>query len=83
MRSVECRKTLNSRYLQRFREVALLVHNKIVVADDAVITGSYNLSNSATENAENLLIIDDASLAEEYGAYIDGLVKRYGPAPTA
>jgi phosphatidylserine/phosphatidylglycerophosphate/cardiolipin synthase-like enzyme len=59
------------------------MHNKIVVADDAVITGSYNLSNSATENAENLLIIDDAALAEQYSTYIDGLVKRYGAASTA
>jgi phosphatidylserine/phosphatidylglycerophosphate/cardiolipin synthase-like enzyme len=59
------------------------MHNKIVVADDAVITGSYNLSNSATENAENLLIIDDAALAEHYSTYIDGLVKRYGTASTA
>jgi phosphatidylserine/phosphatidylglycerophosphate/cardiolipin synthase-like enzyme len=53
------------------------MHNKVVVADDTVITGSYNLSHSATENAENLLIIQDAALAERYGAYIDGLVKRY------
>ena len=34
------------------------MHNKIVVADDAVITGSYNLSHSASENAENILILD-------------------------
>lgn len=53
------------------------LHNKIVVADDAVITGSYNLSHSATENAENLLVIEDAALADRYGAYIDHLAQRY------
>ena len=53
------------------------MHNKIVVADDAVITGSYNLSHSATENAENVVIIEDTELAERYCAYIDHLAKRY------
>lgn len=54
------------------------MHNKVIVADDAVVTGSYNLSNSATENAENVLVIEDRDLAERYSAYIEGLVKRYG-----
>jgi phosphatidylserine/phosphatidylglycerophosphate/cardiolipin synthase-like enzyme len=53
------------------------MHNKVLVADDTVITGSYNLSHSATENAENILMIHDAELAERYVAYIEGLVKRY------
>jgi len=53
------------------------MHNKVVVADDAVVTGSYNLSHSATENAENILVIHDRELADRYVAYIDGLVKRY------
>jgi phosphatidylserine/phosphatidylglycerophosphate/cardiolipin synthase-like enzyme len=53
------------------------MHNKVVVADDTVITGSYNLSHSATENAENILLIQDAGLADQYSAYIDGLTKRY------
>jgi phosphatidylserine/phosphatidylglycerophosphate/cardiolipin synthase-like enzyme len=53
------------------------MHNKVVVADDTVITGSYNLSNSATENAENILLIQDAALAEQYNAYIDGLSQRF------
>jgi phosphatidylserine/phosphatidylglycerophosphate/cardiolipin synthase-like enzyme len=54
------------------------MHNKVVVADDSVITGSYNLSNSATENAENILIIEDRALADRYVAYIDHLSQRYG-----
>jgi phosphatidylserine/phosphatidylglycerophosphate/cardiolipin synthase-like enzyme len=53
------------------------MHNKVVVADDTVITGSYNLSHSATENAENVLILHDPALAEHYNDYIDSLVKRY------
>ncbi len=53
------------------------MHNKVLVADDTVITGSYNLSHSATENAENILILEDAGLAQLYVDYIDGLVQRY------
>jgi phosphatidylserine/phosphatidylglycerophosphate/cardiolipin synthase-like enzyme len=53
------------------------MHNKVLVADDTVLTGSYNLSHSATENAENVLLIHDLALADRYSAYIDGLVARY------
>jgi phosphatidylserine/phosphatidylglycerophosphate/cardiolipin synthase-like enzyme len=56
------------------------MHNKVVVADDTVVTGSYNLSHSATLNAENVLLIQDRDLADRYCAYIDHLVERYrGP----
>jgi phosphatidylserine/phosphatidylglycerophosphate/cardiolipin synthase-like enzyme len=53
------------------------MHNKVLVADDTVVTGSYNFSHSATENAENMLLIHDPELAGRYAAYIDGLVQRY------
>jgi phosphatidylserine/phosphatidylglycerophosphate/cardiolipin synthase-like enzyme len=53
------------------------MHNKVVVADDTVITGSYNLSNSATENAENILIFEDRDLADRYAAYADRQAQRY------
>jgi phosphatidylserine/phosphatidylglycerophosphate/cardiolipin synthase-like enzyme len=53
------------------------MHNKVLVCDDVAITGSYNLSHSATENAENMLFIHEAAIAERYNAYIDSLVKRY------
>lgn len=46
---------------------------KILVIDDTVITGSYNFSRSAQFNAENILFIESAALAERYGAYIDHL----------
>jgi phosphatidylserine/phosphatidylglycerophosphate/cardiolipin synthase-like enzyme len=53
------------------------MHNKVLIADDAVITGSYNFSRSAQVNAENLLILDSPALAERYSAYVDELVARY------
>jgi phosphatidylserine/phosphatidylglycerophosphate/cardiolipin synthase-like enzyme len=56
------------------------MHNKVLVCDDTVITGSYNLSHSATANAENSLMIRDPELAERYDAYIDQLARRYGSA---
>lgn len=53
------------------------MHNKIVIADDTVITGSYNLSHSASENAENVLFVHDRALADQYSAYVDRLITRY------
>jgi phosphatidylserine/phosphatidylglycerophosphate/cardiolipin synthase-like enzyme len=53
------------------------MHNKVLVIDDTVITGSFNLSHSATENAENILVIQDAVVADRYNAYIDHLIARY------
>ena len=54
------------------------MHNKVLVIDDTVITGSYNFSRSAELNAENILFIDSAPLAETYSAYIDHLIQKYG-----
>jgi len=54
------------------------MHNKILVIDDTVITGSYNFSRSAQFNAENILFIESAELAERYSAYIDHLMQKYG-----
>src|SRR5947209_12698113 len=50
------------------------MHNKVLVIDDTVITGSYNFSRSAEFNAENILFIESAPLAETYSAYIDHLI---------
>src|SRR5947209_3867801 len=55
------------------------MHNKVLVIDDTVITGSYNFSRSAQFNAENILFIESAALAEAYSAYIDHLVEKYRP----
>lgn len=53
------------------------MHNKVLVIDDTVITGSYNFSRSAQFNAENILFIESAPLAESYSAYIDHLKSKY------
>jgi len=47
------------------------MHNKLVIADDVVVTGSFNLSNHAMGNAESVLLIrDDADIASKYETYI-------------
>ena len=56
------------------------MHNKVLVIDDTVITGSYNFSRSAQFNAENILFIESAPLAEMYSVYIDHLIQKYRPA---
>jgi phosphatidylserine/phosphatidylglycerophosphate/cardiolipin synthase-like enzyme len=45
-----------------------IAHNKVMVIDGyKVITGSFNFTKAAEErNAENLLIIEDESLAKKY-----------------
>jgi phosphatidylserine/phosphatidylglycerophosphate/cardiolipin synthase-like enzyme len=53
------------------------MHNKVLLIDDTVITGSYNFSRSAEFNAENILFIESAPLAEAYSAYIDHLKSKY------
>jgi len=53
------------------------MHAKIVVADDAVFFGSFNLSRSGERNAENTLEIEDGELAERLAAFIDDIRGRY------
>jgi phosphatidylserine/phosphatidylglycerophosphate/cardiolipin synthase-like enzyme len=53
------------------------MHNKLVIADDRVILGSFNLSNHAMGNAENVLLIKDDALARQYGAYLTALTTKY------
>lgn len=56
------------------------MHNKILVIDDTVITGSYNFSRSAQYNAENILFIESPPLAQTYSDYIDHLLQKYAHA---
>ena len=53
------------------------MHAKVTVADDIVFVGSFNLSRSGEENAENVLEIADAALADRMADWIDGLRARY------
>ena len=47
------------------------MHAKVTVADDTVFVGSFNLSRSGETNAENVLEIADAALADRMAAWID------------
>jgi phosphatidylserine/phosphatidylglycerophosphate/cardiolipin synthase-like enzyme len=55
------------------------MHAKVTVADDVVFTGSFNLSRSGEQNAENVLEIHDAALADRLAAYVDEVRTRYPP----
>jgi phosphatidylserine/phosphatidylglycerophosphate/cardiolipin synthase-like enzyme len=53
------------------------MHDKVLVVDDTVVTGSYNFSRSAELNAENVLLITSPALAETYAAAIAHLMEKY------
>ncbi|MEP6909265.1 MAG: phospholipase D-like domain-containing protein [Actinomycetota bacterium] len=53
------------------------MHAKVTVADDVIFAGSFNLSRSGERNAENVLEIHDAALADRLATYIDEVRARY------
>ena len=53
------------------------MHAKVVVADETVFAGSFNLSHSGEKNAENVLELKDATLAERLAAYVDEVRAKY------
>jgi phosphatidylserine/phosphatidylglycerophosphate/cardiolipin synthase-like enzyme len=53
------------------------MHAKVVVADDTVFVGSFNLSHSGEKNAENVLELADSPLAARLSAYVDEVRQRY------
>jgi phosphatidylserine/phosphatidylglycerophosphate/cardiolipin synthase-like enzyme len=60
------------------------MHAKVTVADDVVFTGSFNLSHSGESNAEDVLEIHDAELADRLAHYVDevrALYPRFVPEP--
>jgi phosphatidylserine/phosphatidylglycerophosphate/cardiolipin synthase-like enzyme len=57
------------------------MHAKIVVADDYVYAGSFNLSHSGEQNAENVVQIESHAVAELCTAYVDRIAARYGGRP--
>jgi phosphatidylserine/phosphatidylglycerophosphate/cardiolipin synthase-like enzyme len=53
------------------------MHAKVCVCDDTVFVGSFNLSRSGEKNAENVLEIEDATIAEELAQFVDAVRARY------
>ena len=53
------------------------MHAKVVVADDVSFVGSFNFSRSGERNAENVLEIHDAAIAERLATFVDGIRARY------
>jgi phosphatidylserine/phosphatidylglycerophosphate/cardiolipin synthase-like enzyme len=53
------------------------MHAKVTVVDDVVFAGSFNLSRSGEQNAENVLEIEDPSLADRLAAFVDEVRARY------
>lgn len=53
------------------------MHAKVTVADDVAFVGSFNLSHSGELNAENVLEIADAAVAEQLATFVDGIRARY------
>lgn len=57
------------------------MHNKTLIIDDRlVLTGSYNFSENAEANDENLLAVESPALAAQYTQYFDRLYAAYGGA---
>jgi phosphatidylserine/phosphatidylglycerophosphate/cardiolipin synthase-like enzyme len=55
------------------------MHAKVTVADDVAFVGSFNLSHSGELNAENVLEIADAGVAEQLAGFVDAIRARYPP----
>lgn len=56
------------------------MHAKVVVTDDTAFVGSFNLSRSGERNAENVVEIRDAAVADRLAAYVDEVRAAYPPA---
>ncbi len=58
------------------------MHNKVMIIDDhLVITGSYNFSENAESNDENVLLLDSKEIASAYTTYFDRLYSTYSSHP--
>lgn len=53
------------------------MHAKVCICDDVVFVGSFNLSRSGERNAENVLEIHDAALADRLAAFVDRVRELY------
>jgi phosphatidylserine/phosphatidylglycerophosphate/cardiolipin synthase-like enzyme len=57
------------------------MHAKSIVADDEVLTGSFNCSRNGESNAENVLHITAEPVAERFAAFTDTVAARYTTSP--
>ncbi len=57
------------------------MHAKVTVCDDVVFAGSFNLSRSGEQNAENVVQLHDPELAEHLAGFIDEVRARYPAMP--
>jgi phosphatidylserine/phosphatidylglycerophosphate/cardiolipin synthase-like enzyme len=55
------------------------MHAKVTVCDDTTFIGSFNLSRAGEDNAENVVEIEDAALADRMAAFVDSIRGRYPP----
>jgi phosphatidylserine/phosphatidylglycerophosphate/cardiolipin synthase-like enzyme len=53
------------------------MHAKVTVVDDVAFAGSFNLSRSGEQNAENVLEIEDPAMADRLADFIDEVRARY------
>jgi phosphatidylserine/phosphatidylglycerophosphate/cardiolipin synthase-like enzyme len=57
------------------------MHAKVTVCDDTLFAGSFNLSRSGEQNAENVVELEDPELAELVAGFVDQVRERYEPMP--
>jgi phosphatidylserine/phosphatidylglycerophosphate/cardiolipin synthase-like enzyme len=57
------------------------MHAKVTVCDDTAFIGSFNLSHSGEQNAENVLEINDPQIADRMAQFIDEIRALYPAAP--
>lgn len=58
-------------------ELRDFMHAKVTVVDDTVFLGSFNLSRSGEQNAENMIEIESREVADRLAAFIDRVRSRY------
>jgi phosphatidylserine/phosphatidylglycerophosphate/cardiolipin synthase-like enzyme len=57
------------------------MHNKVLIIDNkTVVAGSYNFSENAEANDENMLVIVSPQVATAYANYFDALFRQIRPA---
>jgi phosphatidylserine/phosphatidylglycerophosphate/cardiolipin synthase-like enzyme len=55
------------------------MHAKVTICDGTVFAGSFNLSRSGEQNAEDVLEIQEPALADRLAAFVDSIRARHPP----